>query len=130
MSAVAVLLAVSLTLLAIALVLWPLLRGATLPPADPDAERSDLARLREQRDAALRAIQELDGELAVGNMTAEDYGALRARHVRQAALLIREIEGREQVLDEEIERAVRRRRQRAAPAGGRTGAGSRNDARR
>lgn len=109
----ALLLMIVLPSIVAALILWPLLRGAAMPIVEAESDRSDIARLREQRDAALQAVQEIDAELTLGNITPEDHRSLRARYVRQAALLIREIEGREQVLDEEIERRVAARRRRA-----------------
>lgn len=115
----ALLLSASLAAFAAALVFWPLLRRATAPPEDEEAGWSELARLRQERDLGLQAIQDLDREVALGNITPEDHRTLRARYVRQTALLVREIEGREQVLDEEIEQAVRRRRR--TPAVVRTG---------
>ena len=114
MDLVAMVLVVLLAVVALLLVGWPLARGAAMPVDQGDTEQSVLASLRARRNAALQAVQELDQELALGNLTPEDYRALRAPYVREAALLIREIEGREQVLDEEIEEAVRRHKSRRA----------------
>jgi hypothetical protein len=54
----------------------------------------------------LRLIQEVDRERDLGNLSEEDHRVQRAGYVRRAAMLIREIEGQEQVFDQEIERAV------------------------
>jgi hypothetical protein len=116
MELVAFLLAAAVAVIAIALVALPLVRGAALPVEDAREGWSDLARLREQRNAVLQAVQDLDEEAARGNVTPEEHRTLRAGYVRQAALLIREIEGREQVLDEEIDRAVELYRQRTTIA--------------
>ena len=111
----AVVLAVALVMIAVAVLVWPLVRRpspttaerpAMFVEADPTV--SSLMRLRQQRSAALQFILELDADRSLGNLSEEDHRAQRAGYVRRAAALIREIEGREQVLDEEIERAVNR----------------------
>ena len=107
--------AVIVTVVAIAL---PLIRtrGASDGPANAD-ELSDLGRMREARNEALTAIMDLEDELERGNITPAEHRAARIPLVRRAAALIREIEGREQILDEEIERALQLRRERIAEAG-------------
>ena len=120
MEIVAPLIALVLAVMASILVLFPLVRGASLPVDENEAsDWSDIGRLRAQRNVELQAIQDIDDEALRENITPDEHRALRASHVRDAALLIREIEGREQVLDEEIERAVQRRRQRASRVSGR-----------
>ena len=111
----AVILAVALVAIGAVVLVWPLVRGRSpasaerpLTSADVDPAISNLTRLRQQRFAALQLILELDAERALGNLSEEDHRAQRTVYVRRAAALIREIEGREQVLDEEIERAVKR----------------------
>ena len=110
---------VGLTLLAVAVtvvgIAFPLIRarGADEATARAD-ELSDLGRMREARNEALTAIMDLDDELERGNVSEGEYRAARVLLVRRAAALIREIEGREQVLDEEIERVVRLQRERRA----------------
>ncbi len=101
-----------LVIVAILALALPLIRthGAEEGAQSPD-DLSDLGRLREARNAALTAILDLDDELARGNLSAAEHRASRPTYVERAAALIREIEGREQVLDEEIERAVRMRRE-------------------
>ena len=106
--------AVIVTVVAIAL---PLIhtRGEGDGSAESN-ELSDLGRMREARNEALTAVMDLDDELERGNITLAEYRVMRLPLVRRAAALIREIEGREQVLDEEIERAVQMRRERIAEA--------------
>ena len=101
-----------LVIVAILALALPLIRtrGAEEAAQPPD-DLSDLGRLREARNTALTAILDLDDELARGNVSAAEHRASRPAYVERAAALIREIEGREQVLDEEIERAVRMRRE-------------------
>ena len=76
---------------------------------------SDLGQLREARNEVLTAIMDLDDDLERGNILPAEHRAMRVPLVRRAASLIREIDGREHVLDEEIERAVRLRRQPQQP---------------
>lgn len=109
----AFILALLLIILSVVLIFVPLMRRS-MPPKDedPTSDWSDLGRLRDQRNAALQAVQDLDEELARGNISQEDHQSLRSSHIREAARLIRAIEGREQVLDAEIERALIRFRKR------------------
>ena len=104
--------AVIVTVVAIAL---PLIRtrGASDGPANAD-ELSDLGKMREARNEALTAIMDLEDELERGNITPAEHRAARIPLVRRAAALIREIEGREHILDEEIDRVVQLRRERDA----------------
>ncbi len=108
---------VGLTLLAVVVtvvgIVFPLIRarGSDTGTAAAD-ELSDLGRMREARNEALTAIMDLDDELERGNVSEGDHRPARALLVRRAADLIREIEGREHILDEEIERAVQLSRER------------------
>ena len=104
------LLAVVVTVIGIA---FPLIRarGTDDGTASPD-ELSDLGRMREARNEALTAIMDLDDELDRGNVSEGEHRVTRVLLVRRAAALIREIEGREHILDEEIERVVGLRRER------------------
>ena len=108
---------VGLTLLAVIVtvvgIVFPLIRarGADDGTAPAD-ELSDLGRMREARNEALTAIMDLDDELERGNISEGEYRPARTLLVRRAAALIREIEGRELILDEEIERAVQLSRER------------------
>ena len=104
------LLAVAVTVVGIAL---PLIRArGGNDGAAADDQLSDLGRMREARNEALTAIMDLDDELERGNISEAEHRSARTPLVRHAAALIREIEGREQVLDEEIEQAIRLRRER------------------
>ena len=108
----AVILSLVLLITATAVLTWPLARAKRQPGTALDrsevtrAGTSDLSRLRGRRSSVLRLIQEVDRERDLGNLSEEDHRVQRASYVRRAATLIREIEGREQVLDQDIERAV------------------------
>ena len=57
-------------------------------PLDPDA----LVALEEQRDFLLRSIEDLDRELAAGDLDADDHRTLRDDYTARAAALIRSID--------------------------------------
>ncbi len=108
---------VGLTLLAVIVtvvgIAFPLIRARGVDNGTATAdELSDLGRMREARNEALTAIMDLDDELERGNVSEGDHRTARVLLVRRAADLIREIEGRELILDEEIERAVQLSRER------------------
>ena len=108
---------VGLTLLAVIVtvvgIAFPLIRARGADDGTSAAdELSDLGRMREARNEALTAIMDLDDELERGNVSEGDHRTARVLLVRRAADLIREIEGREHILDEEIERAVQLSRER------------------
>ena len=109
--------AVIVTVVAIALPLIRTRSEGEFGELSNDDQLSDLGRMREARNTALTAIMDLDDELERGNITPVEHRASRIPLVRRAAALIREIEGREQILDEEIERALQLRRERIAEAG-------------
>jgi len=130
----AVVVSVILAVAVMASLAWPLVVGLRadreLNPGPDifDSGTSDLGRLRQRRTAVLRMIQEVDAERALGNLNEDDHRTQRSGYVRRAATLIRGIEGREQVLDNEIERAIetertRRRRGRPDTGNGRRGTG-------
>ncbi|WP_052887484.1 hypothetical protein [Thermogemmatispora carboxidivorans] len=113
-SPLALLLAVPLGLLALALVLYPLVRpasyqtdtsfevggnstGATSPALAPSEEET----------AARAALQEVELEYQLGNLTETDYRSLRERYLRRALLAIKERHMREKELDALIEERLR-----------------------
>ena len=118
MDVVAVGLTLAAVIVTVAAIALPLIRtrGASDGPANTD-ELSDLGRMREARNEALTAIMDLEDELERGNITPAEHRASRIPLVRRAAALIREIEGREHILDEEIDRVVQLRREHIAEAG-------------
>ncbi len=108
------LLAVVVTVIGIA---FPLIRARGIENGIASSdELSDLGRMREARNEALTAIMDLDDELDRGNVSEGEHRVTRVLLVRRAAALIREIEGREHILDEEIERVVGLRRERMRDA--------------
>lgn len=110
----AILLGLLVVLVAVAFVLYPLLRpalGRAGPPDEPPTE-DDLAARRLQ---LYREIVDLDFDLQVGKLSPTDYQQLRAELLRQAADLLREQDQSEAALDQAIEAEVTAiRRARAA----------------
>nr|BBH94357.1 hypothetical protein KTA_25560 [Thermogemmatispora argillosa] len=113
-SPLALLLTIPLGLLALALVLYPLVRpaehqaglaaeegwnslSATMPGPGPSEEES----------AARAALHEVELEYQLGNLTETDYRSLRERYLRRALLAIKERHSREKELDALIEERLR-----------------------
>ena len=81
-----------LMLAAIAVVAWPLLNSAKAPAAADGELSPELEELASQRDTAYRAIKELEFEHQLGNLSREDYQALRERYRTEAAGILRQLE--------------------------------------
>ena len=109
---------------ALSVVVYPLLRpesGRALRFAAPAGPLEDLL---SRRDAAYAGIKELEFEHELGNLSREDFQALRDEYRFKAARLLQEIESAAQARDhdaaaagpasasDEIEHAVRRLRER------------------
>ena len=81
-----------LMLSAIGVVAWPLLNSAKAPIATDGEPRPELEELAGQRDAAYRAIKELEFEYQLGNLSQQDYQTLRERYRSEAAGILRRLE--------------------------------------
>ncbi len=79
-------------------VLYPLIRAAAVGWGEPEAAyvALDYLELRQQRDAALHALRDLQGERELGKLSQEDYDALRADYMRQAAHWMTELDNYKQ----------------------------------
>lgn len=101
-----VLLGVILALAVAAIVGWPLVRkesdGEEMEPTI-DTELTDLLL---QREAAFSAINELDSDHAMGNLSLRDYGELREKYEQKAVSVIRDIGELQKAQDDEIELKV------------------------
>ena len=82
----------TLMLAAIAVVAWPLLNSAKIPVAADGELSPELEELAGQRDAAYRAIKELEFEHQLGNLSQQDYQTLRERYRTDAAGILRQLE--------------------------------------
>jgi cytochrome c-type biogenesis protein CcmH len=94
MSGLQITLIATLVLPALALVLWPLLRGRA-DGAAPVAERPREDRrleLEEEKAALYRALRELEFDHEAGHLSDADHGSLRERYETRAAVLITELD--------------------------------------
>jgi tetratricopeptide (TPR) repeat protein len=85
----------ALVLPALALVLWPLLRGRADGAAAPVAERPREDRrleLEEEKAALYRALRELEFDHEAGHLSDADHESLRERYETRAAALITELD--------------------------------------
>lgn len=107
---ITLLLALLLSLAALAYVLWPLL--AQQPPALL-VEDDRLMELLARKDSTLRALKDLEFDHQVGKLSNEDYTRFYDRLSRQAVALIGQIEKvtpQISVLDEAVEAEIAKRR--------------------
>jgi hypothetical protein len=99
--------ALVLGLLALAFVLYPLFRHSSVEPASA-AATSDAAIAPVERELAARnALQEVELDFQLGNITEPDYKTLRERYMRRALASLKSRYEREQELDDEIEEQLR-----------------------
>jgi hypothetical protein len=80
-----------LMLAAFTVVGWPLIRSARDARREPGGA-SPWNDLIGRRDAAYRAIKELDFEYQLGNLSESDYRGLRERYRGEAAATLRELD--------------------------------------
>jgi cytochrome c-type biogenesis protein CcmI len=105
----AIIVAVVLSVLALAFVLYPLYRGRfeSAPGADvPDVPSTSTTDERER--AARGALQEVELDHQLGNISDKDYQTLRERYMRSALVALKSRYDREQELDELIEDQLRK----------------------
>jgi hypothetical protein len=94
MSGLQITLIAALVLPALAIVLWPLLRGRA-DGAAPVAERPREDRrleLEEEKAALYRALRELEFDHEAGHLSGADHESLRERYETRAAALITELD--------------------------------------
>ena len=71
---------------------WPLIRSSSRVPRREVGEGSPWDDLIGRRDAAYRAIKELDFEHELGNLSESDYEGLRERYRSEAAVTLRKLD--------------------------------------
>jgi NADH pyrophosphatase NudC (nudix superfamily) len=86
---IAFLIALALSLAALAFVVWPLLKPG---PAPVMVEDDRLTELLGRKDAVLKAIKDLEFDYQVGKLSEEDYQLYDQRLRRQAVGLLQQIE--------------------------------------
>ena len=78
----------AITLPALAIVLWPLVRGGVGRAAPSNAGPDRRLELAEEKAATYRALKELDFDHEAGSLSDDDFQALRDRYEGRAAELI------------------------------------------
>ena len=94
MSGLQVTLIAAFVLPALAIVLWPMLRGAEADSAAvPERPRDDRRlELEEEKTALYRALRELEFDHDAGHLSDADYEGLRERYETRAAALLTELD--------------------------------------
>jgi hypothetical protein len=109
-------LALGLSLLVVAYVIWPLLKaGPLLSLVDDDR----LAELISRKDAVVRALKDLEFDLHVGKLNQAEYRRFEERLSRQAIGLLQQIEKivpESASLDAQLEEEIARLRKTRDPA--------------
>ena len=114
-----IVLALLLALIPAAAILYPLLRGLGRDEFAED-ESSQTAEFARRWEAALEGLRNTELESAIGNLDEGDYRWLRRQYMVEAALVLKSMElesAQEREFLEEVEREVRRVRERALGQG-------------
>lgn len=84
----------AITLAAAIFVAWPLLFGRTRPEEFFEGERNEplLQRLLFQRDTVYAAMKELEFDLAMGNLSQQDFQQLQERYKKKALAILKRID--------------------------------------
>jgi uncharacterized membrane protein len=108
----AIVFAIVLGLLALAFVLYPLVRPASSVQETPATMETTNSResgeFAEREQAAKSAIQEVELDYQLGNIADTDYHELRDRYTRRALTALKSRYAREQEIDEEIEEQLQK----------------------
>lgn len=101
-----ILVALVLTVLTFAFIVYPLLRQR-LGTVD-SVEDEQLQELHSKRDTAYSMLKELEFDFKSGNLTEEDYRDLETRYKRKAVSILRDIDNLKQdvSVDDKIEKQV------------------------
>lgn len=106
-----ILVAIILGLLALAFVLYPLYRPAFVRVAPVKQEGTGEQEVQGEREQAARAaLQEVEFDFQLGNISESDYGTLRERYMRRALVALKARYDREQELDTLIEEQLQEMR--------------------
>jgi hypothetical protein len=110
----AIVVAIILGVLALAFVLYPLYRREPdAPPSTTEQEAPVNIERKEKEQSARAALQEVELDYQLGNISDSDYQSLREHYMQRALQALKERYEREQELDQEIEEQLRKLRERA-----------------
>jgi hypothetical protein len=110
----AIVVAIILGVLALAFVLYPLYRRDPDTP-QPTTEQDKPVNIErgEKEQSARAALQEVELDYQLGNISDNDYQSLREHYMQRALQALKERYEREQELDQEIEEQLRKLREQA-----------------
>jgi len=113
----AIVVAIALGVFSLAFVLYPLYRRQPTEAQNEavqvmPAEAITISNEREQ--SARTALQEVELDYQLGNISETDYGSLRERYMRRALAALKSRYDREQEIDEEIEKQLRSMKERGS----------------
>jgi hypothetical protein len=114
-SVMAIVVAIILGVLALGFVLYPLYHREPdneIPPASEQGS-SVLVERGEKEQAARTALQEVELDYQLGNISDDDYQSLREQYMQRALQALKLRYEREQELDQEIEEQLKRLREQA-----------------
>lgn len=103
-----ILVATLLGTFALAFVLYPIYRRMPLKTSQVASLTTSVSSQAEREQTARTALQEVELDFQLGNLTEADYRSLRTRYMRRAVLAMKSRQEREQELDEMIEEQLRR----------------------
>ncbi|GAC1362860.1 MAG: hypothetical protein NVS2B12_17780 [Ktedonobacteraceae bacterium] len=110
----AIAIAIVLAVLSLAFVLYPLYRRPAdrlpdqpLPKVRP-ASAVEVQAAEESEQSARDAIQEVELDYQLGNITEPDYHSLRERYMQRAMIALKSRYEHEQEIDQEIEEQLRK----------------------
>lgn len=81
-----------ITLAAFAIVVWPLVRNFGDGRGHQAVEDTELGEVLAQKDLALLAIEELESDYEMGNLSQKDYTELRNKYDDQAVALLKSVD--------------------------------------
>ncbi len=84
--------ALVIVMASVAVVLWPLFRIRPIEASEHSWERDRLEGLLARRDSAYAAIQDLDFEYRLGNLSEGDYLELRERYRERAGRVLQRLD--------------------------------------
>lgn len=102
-----------LIVLAVAIVAWPLLKRVGRSEVFVSTEDVQLENLLTQKVAAFSALDELDSDYEMGNLSSSDYGELKTRYEQKAVSLMRELDELQEEHSDDIEREIQELRGRS-----------------
>jgi hypothetical protein len=115
----AIVVAIALGIVSLAFVLYPLYRRRPTEVQEQAVQAGTgeaTTILNEREQSARTALQEVELDYQLGNISETDYGSLRERYMRRALAALKSRYDREQEIDAEIEEQLRSMKERGKDA--------------